>query len=74
MRTVGDRVRQEMRRQKIRNVRALADLAGVDRSTLSRIVRDVTKEPTNENLRRLARGLSVSVDYLLGLGKDGRAA
>ena len=63
-----------MRRQKIGNVKALADLAGVDRSTLSRIVRGVTRDPTNENLRRLARGLNVSIDYLLGLSKDGRAA
>ena len=74
MKTVGDRIKREMRRQKIRNVRALADLAGVDRSTLSRIVRSITREPTNENLRRLATGLHVSADYLLGLRKDGHAA
>jgi transcriptional regulator with XRE-family HTH domain len=47
----------------------LADRAGLNRVTLARIIGGVS-EPHVDTIRRLARALGVTSDYLLGLSEE----
>ncbi|WP_226667474.1 XRE family transcriptional regulator [Metabacillus litoralis] len=62
---VGERLR-ELRQQKGYSISELAELAGVSKSYLSYIERDVQKNPSLQFLRKIATTLQTDVEDLLG--------
>jgi transcriptional regulator with XRE-family HTH domain len=63
--TIGERLRRE-RLRKGYGVRELARLAGVRYPLISELETGKKDDTTGRNLKRLARALGVSADYLLG--------
>jgi len=66
---LGDRLRRE-RLRKGWGVRELARLSGVRYALISELETGKKDDTTGRNLKRLARVLGVSVDYLLGTFED----
>ncbi|MFC0269969.1 helix-turn-helix domain-containing protein [Metabacillus herbersteinensis] len=62
---VGERLR-ELRQQKGYSISELAELAGVSKSYLSYIERDVQKNPSLQFLRKIATTLETDIESLLG--------
>jgi XRE family transcriptional regulator, master regulator for biofilm formation len=62
---VGERLR-ELRQEKGYSISELAELAGVSKSYLSYIERDVQKNPSLQFLRKIASSLEIDVEGLLG--------
>ncbi|MBM7604663.1 XRE family transcriptional regulator of biofilm formation [Metabacillus crassostreae] len=62
---VGERLR-ELRQEKGYSISELAELAGVSKSYLSYIERDVQKNPSLQFLRKIATTLQTDVEDLLG--------
>ncbi|KKI91450.1 transcriptional regulator [Bacillus sp. SA1-12] len=62
---VGERLR-ELRVEKGYSISELAELAGVSKSYLSYIERDVQKNPSLQFLRKIASTLEIDVEVLLG--------
>lgn len=62
---VGERLR-ELRQEKGYSISELAELAGVSKSYLSYIERDVQKNPSLQFLRKIASSLETDVEGLLG--------
>ncbi|MBD1378872.1 helix-turn-helix domain-containing protein [Metabacillus arenae] len=62
---VGNRMR-ELRQQKGYSISELADLAGVSKSYLSYIERDIQKNPSLQFLQKIAITLETDIEYLLG--------
>ncbi|PMC39600.1 transcriptional regulator [Bacillus sp. UMB0899] len=62
---VGERVR-ELRQEKGYTISELAELAGVSKSYLSYIERDVQKNPSIQFLKKIAIPLDTEVEDLLG--------
>ncbi|MBU7593534.1 helix-turn-helix domain-containing protein [Metabacillus halosaccharovorans] len=62
---VGERLR-ELRREKGYSISELAELAGVSKSYLSYIERDVQKNPSLQFLKKIALTLEIEVEDLLG--------
>ena len=62
---VGERLR-ELRQEKGYSISELAELAGVSKSYLSYIERDVQKNPSLQFLRKIASTLEIDVEVLLG--------
>ncbi|HZH58324.1 MAG TPA: helix-turn-helix domain-containing protein [Metabacillus sp.] len=62
---VGERLR-ELRLEKGYSISELAELAGVSKSYLSYIERDVQKNPSLQFLRKIALTLEIEVEDLLG--------
>jgi transcriptional regulator with XRE-family HTH domain len=68
---VGARLR-EIRRHNGWSLRNVARWTGIDHATLSKIERG--KRPaTEDHIKRISKGLRISVERLLGLESDGRA-
>ena len=61
---VGKRLR-ELRQEKGYSISELAELAGVSKSYLSYIERDVQKNPSLQFLRKIASTLEIDVEVLL---------
>ncbi|MGM7721151.1 helix-turn-helix domain-containing protein [Metabacillus sp. Hm71] len=62
---VGERLR-ELRLEKGYSISELAELAGVSKSYLSYIERDVQKNPSLQFLKKIASTLDIDVEVLLG--------
>ena len=62
---VGERLR-ELRLEKGYSISELAELAGVSKSYLSYIERDVQKNPSLQFLKKIALTLEIEVEDLLG--------
>jgi XRE family transcriptional regulator of biofilm formation len=62
---IGERLR-ELRQEKGYSISELAELAGVSKSYLSYIERDVQKNPSLQFLRKIASTLETDVEVLLG--------
>ncbi|MFD2214000.1 XRE family transcriptional regulator [Metabacillus endolithicus] len=62
---VGKRLR-ELRQEKGYSITELAELAGVSKSYLSYIERDVQKNPSLQFLRKIASTLETEIEVLLG--------
>ncbi|MCM3412412.1 helix-turn-helix domain-containing protein [Metabacillus litoralis] len=62
---VGKRLR-ELRQEKGYSITELAELAGVSKSYLSYIERDVQKNPSLQFLKKIASTLEIEVEVLLG--------
>ncbi|MDQ0859271.1 helix-turn-helix domain-containing protein [Bacillus sp. V2I10] len=62
---VGDRLR-ELRQEKGYSISELSELAGVSKSYLSYIERNIQKNPSLQFLRKIAMTLEVDLEYLLG--------
>ncbi len=62
---VGERLR-ELRQEKGYSISELAELAGVSKSYLSYIERDVQKNPSLQFLKKIALTLEIEVEDLLG--------
>lgn len=62
---VGERLK-ELRQEKGYSISELAELAGVSKSYLSYIERDVQKNPSLQFLRKIASTLEIDVEVLLG--------
>ncbi|MBZ5749714.1 helix-turn-helix domain-containing protein [Metabacillus rhizolycopersici] len=62
---VGERLR-ELRQEKGYSISELAELAGVSKSYLSYIERDVQKNPSLQFLKKIASSLETDVEGLLG--------
>ncbi|AZB43571.1 XRE family transcriptional regulator [Bacillus sp. FJAT-42376] len=65
MEEVGKRIR-EIRRQKGYSLSELAELAGVSKSYLSYIERNVQKNPSLQFLSKISETLNIEVNELLG--------
>lgn len=68
---VGERVRRVRRAQDLTQER-LAELAGLNVITISRLEKGTAKEAYADTVAALARALGVSADYLLGLSDKER--
>ncbi|PLR68747.1 XRE family transcriptional regulator [Bacillus sp. UMB0893] len=66
---VGDRLR-ELRQEKGYSISELAELAGVSKSYLSYIERDIQKNPSIQFLQKISFTLDVDLEYLLGTEKS----
>lgn len=66
---IGERLR-ELRQEKGYSISELAELAGVSKSYLSYIERDVQKNPSVQFLRKIASTLEAEVEDLLGAPSD----
>ncbi|QNG58465.1 XRE family transcriptional regulator [Metabacillus idriensis] len=66
---VGDRLR-ELRQEKGYSISELAELAGVSKSYLSYIERDIQKNPSLQFLQKISFTLDVDLEYLLGTEKS----
>jgi transcriptional regulator with XRE-family HTH domain len=64
--TMAARVRQARQHRQLTQVE-LAERAGVAQSVISKLERGALTNPSTDALRRLARTLGVSMDYLAGL-------
>jgi transcriptional regulator with XRE-family HTH domain len=74
MRTLGERILL-LRRRAGWSQNELAKQAGIDVMTISRLERGTKKRLEVEPLARLAKALSVTTDYLLGIAdEDGESA
>lgn len=62
---IGERIRK-LRRKKRYSITELAKRAGVSKSYLSYIERDVQKNPSLQFLTKIAETLDTSMEYLLG--------
>lgn len=62
---IGERIRQ-LRRKKRYSITELAKRAGVSKSYLSYIERDVQNNPSLQFLSKIAITLETSIEYLLG--------
>lgn len=62
---IGDRIKQ-LRAQKGYSITELAELAGVSKSYLSYIERNVHNNPSLQVLTKIAAQLDTSLEYLLG--------
>lgn len=62
---VGERIK-ELRKSKGYSISELAKIAGVSKSYLSYIERDVQKNPSLQFLSKLAHTLDTTIEYLLG--------
>jgi XRE family transcriptional regulator of biofilm formation len=69
---VGERLR-ELRMAKGYSISELAELAGVSKSYLSYIERDVQKNPSLQFLRKIATTLETEVEDLLGTPSEMKA-
>ncbi|MBS2969629.1 helix-turn-helix domain-containing protein [Metabacillus sp. KIGAM252] len=69
MEAVGKRIR-EIRRQKGLSLSELAELAGVSKSYLSYIERNVQKNPSLQFLSKISDTLDIEVNVLLGSEHD----
>lgn len=67
--TIGERI-QRLRDQRGLNQADLATRAGVGQSLLSRIERGSRPNPTADILRKLARALGCTTDYLVGMHEE----
>jgi XRE family transcriptional regulator of biofilm formation len=70
---VGERLR-ELRQEKGYSISELAELAGVSKSYLSYIERDVQKNPSLQFLRKIASTLETDVEDLLGAPSEIQAS
>ncbi|MFY0758449.1 helix-turn-helix domain-containing protein [Metabacillus dongyingensis] len=66
---VGDRLR-ELRQEKGYSISELAELAGVSKSYLSYIERNIQKNPSLQFLQKISMTLEVDLEYLLGYERD----
>ncbi|MGG4489234.1 helix-turn-helix domain-containing protein [Metabacillus idriensis] len=66
---VGDRLR-ELRQEKGYSISELADLAGVSKSYLSYIERNIQKNPSLQFLQKISMTLEVDLEYLVGYDKE----
>ncbi|MFE8702115.1 helix-turn-helix domain-containing protein [Cytobacillus sp. FJAT-54145] len=66
---VGERIK-ELRLKKGYSITELARIAGVSKSYLSYIERDVQKNPSLQFLSKIASTLETSIEYLLGEEKS----
>ncbi|WP_019155876.1 XRE family transcriptional regulator [Robertmurraya massiliosenegalensis] len=62
---VGERIK-ELRKRKGYSISELAKHAGVSKSYLSYIERDVQKNPSLQFLSKIAKTLDTNIEYLLG--------
>ncbi|MDF1510369.1 helix-turn-helix domain-containing protein [Robertmurraya sp. DFI.2.37] len=62
---VGERIK-ELRKKKGYSISELAKYAGVSKSYLSYIERNVQKNPSLQFLAKLAKTLDTTIEYLLG--------
>ncbi|MEH7384942.1 helix-turn-helix domain-containing protein [Bacillus sp. JJ1521] len=62
---IGERIKS-LRRKKRYSITELAKRAGVSKSYLSYIERDVQKNPSLQFLTKIAETLDTSIEYLLG--------
>ncbi|THE15493.1 helix-turn-helix domain-containing protein [Bacillus timonensis] len=62
---IGSRIK-ELRKQKRLTITELAKRAGVSKSYLSYIERDVQKNPSLQFLTKISKPLDTSIEYLLG--------
>lgn len=62
---IGERIKQ-LRKMKGYSISELADLAGVSKSYLSYIERDLQNNPSLQVLAKIAAPLETSIEYLLG--------
>lgn len=74
---IGENIKK-LRQQKGYSITELADLAGISKSYLSYIERNLQKNPSLDVLSKLAGPLNTSIDVLLGdskshLGENSRA-
>lgn len=67
--TLGERIRAVRERRKLTQ-QQLAQLVEVRSTTISEIERSVYKEIGSNLLRKLARALDTSADYLLGTWEE----
>lgn len=67
---VGERIKK-LRKSKGYSISELAKIAGVSKSYLSYIERNVQRNPSLQFLSKLAHTLETSIEYLLGQDKDG---
>jgi transcriptional regulator with XRE-family HTH domain len=67
--TFGARVKYERERRRY-SQNALAKLVGISQALLSKIEADKTVIPSGTTVKRLAKALWVSTDYLLGMDED----
>lgn len=66
---IGSRIK-ELRKQKRLTITELAKRAGVSKSYLSYIERDVQKNPSLQFLTKISKPLDTSIEYLLGEEKN----
>jgi transcriptional regulator with XRE-family HTH domain len=69
MDTLGSKIVTQ-RQQLAMSQKDLAEATGLPQATISRIERDIIKQPRLEVLRKLAEALNVTVDYLSGRTKE----
>ncbi|MCC3356753.1 helix-turn-helix domain-containing protein [Bacillus sp. REN16] len=65
---IGSRIK-ELRRQKSLTITELAKRAGVSKSYLSYIERDVQKNPSLQFLTKISKPLETNIEFLLGKEK-----
>jgi XRE family transcriptional regulator of biofilm formation len=65
LKMVGERIK-ELRKKKGYSISELAKYAGVSKSYLSYIERNVQKNPSLQFLAKLAKTLDTTIEYLLG--------
>lgn len=66
---IGSRIK-DLRKQRKLSITELAKRAGVSKSYLSYIERDVQKNPSLQFLSKIATTLDTSIEYLLGEDQD----
>ncbi|WP_191556850.1 helix-turn-helix domain-containing protein [Metabacillus idriensis] len=66
---VGDRLR-ELRQEKGYSISELAELAGVSKSYLSYIERNIQKNPSLQFLQKISMTLEVDLEYLVDYEKE----
>jgi transcriptional regulator with XRE-family HTH domain len=66
---IGEKI-QRLRGQRNWSQADLAELSGVKQSLLSRIERGSRPNPTADVLRKLAKALGCTTDYLVGMHED----
>lgn len=67
--TIGERLLQQRRARKMTQTE-LAQAAGVSQGLIARIERGQVKDPAGSVIRRLARALAVTADWLVGMYDD----
>ena len=63
--TLGEMIRETRAEELDLTVHQLADMAGINASTLSKIEREVTKDPGVYVVAKIAMAMDTTVDYLL---------
>jgi transcriptional regulator with XRE-family HTH domain len=66
---IGERLRRQ-RLQRGFTQTELAERSGVRQSLISRLENGTRDNPSADNLRRLARALGCTTDYLVGMHED----